>query len=120
MRLLADENINSDLVVWLRAGGHDVIAVREVARGEPDSRVLELAAEGDRVLLTEDKDFGELVFRERLPAAGIVLLRFHTRTYAEFLELFESFWPDIDRQALGRFIVATNRALRVRPLPGHE
>jgi predicted nuclease of predicted toxin-antitoxin system len=120
MRLLADENISPDLVSWLRDAGHDVVAVREVARGEPDPRVLELAEDEGRILLTEDKDFGDLVFRERLPATGIILLRFHTRTYTEYLQLFESFWPDIDRQASGCFIVATNEALRVRPLPGHE
>jgi predicted nuclease of predicted toxin-antitoxin system len=117
MRLLADENISPDLVTRLRAAGHDVTSVREAARGIPDPGVLEIAASEDRVLLTEDKDFGELVFREQLPAAGIVLLRFHTGTYAESLELFEAFWPEIQRQAVGHFIVATNEALRVRPLP---
>jgi predicted nuclease of predicted toxin-antitoxin system len=117
MRLLADENIDPALVAWLRGQGHDVLAVRETIPGAPDRHVLDLATEDERILLTEDKDFGEMLFRRRLPSSGIILLRFRTFTREEFFDLLTSFWPDIHRQAFGHFVVVTNETLRIRPLP---
>ena len=59
----------------LRRDGHDVLYVVESAPGSDDETVLKLAADQDRILLTEDKEFGELVVRLGYPAYGIVLLR---------------------------------------------
>jgi len=59
----------------LRADGRDVIYVAELARGATDSAVLELAASDGRPLLTADKDCGELVFRQRRAACGVLLVR---------------------------------------------
>lgn len=117
MNLLADENIPPPVVEWLREEGHDVLAVREFARGSQDPHVLSFAAASRRVLLTRDRDFGELVYRRYLPAAGIVLLRIRAKSKLEFLNLFRSFWPRIEAAADGRFVVVTNRAVRFRPLP---
>jgi predicted nuclease of predicted toxin-antitoxin system len=120
VRILADENIEPAVIEWLRAQGHDVVAVRELCKGSKDARVLALAAEESRVLLTSDLGFGDLVFRAKLPVAGVILLRFRTFTRREFLDLFELFWPEIERAAGGHFVVATNLASRARPLPGRE
>jgi predicted nuclease of predicted toxin-antitoxin system len=60
----------------LREGGHDVWYVVEAMRGARDDVILERAFAEQRVLLTEDKDFGELIYRLGRPARGIVLLRF--------------------------------------------
>ncbi len=74
MRFLADENFPGEAVAALRMGGHDVVWICEAASGASDKRVLEMADEDARILLTFDKDFGELAWRARLPAAcGIVL-----------------------------------------------
>jgi uncharacterized protein with PIN domain len=62
-RLLADENIAASLVRALREDGIDVSYVAELASGITDDEVLDLAKAEARLLLTEDKDFGELVFR---------------------------------------------------------
>jgi len=76
MRFLADENFPHSAVVALLAAGHDVAWVRVVARGAADSVVLALAAREERILLTFDKDFGELAGRSLLPrACGVVLFR---------------------------------------------
>ncbi len=66
MRILADENVPQSVVSWLRATGHDVAWAAELGIGEPDSRWLTLAASEQRLILTSDKDFGKLVFRDRL------------------------------------------------------
>lgn len=76
MRVLADENIPACAVEMLSERGHDVHWVRVDARGAADRDVLALGVAQNRVLLTFDKDFGELVFRSGLPAScGIVLFR---------------------------------------------
>lgn len=76
MRFLADENIDQRVVAILRAAGHDVLEVREGHGGSGDEAVLALARRTRRVLLTRDKDFGELVIRRDLRCAGLVLVRY--------------------------------------------
>jgi len=85
MRFLADESCDFAAVQALRAAGHDVVAVAEIARGADDSAVIELARTQQRILLTEDKDFGQLVFAAARRTAGVILLR----------------WPVTARSALG-------------------
>ncbi|MBI3372746.1 MAG: DUF5615 family PIN-like protein [Betaproteobacteria bacterium] len=76
MRFLANENFPGDAVTALRAAGHDLAWVRTDAPGSLDPDVLARAVRENRVLLTFDKDFGELAWRAGLPAtAGIVLFR---------------------------------------------
>jgi predicted nuclease of predicted toxin-antitoxin system len=76
MRFLANENFPGPAVEALRATGHDVVWIRAVSPGAPDSDVLAQAAREERILLTFDKDFGELAARTVLPLkSGIVLLR---------------------------------------------
>lgn len=70
MRFLADENIHAELVRWLRATGHDVTYVAEVLSGEPDRAILTTAQRERRIIVTDDTDFGELVFLRRLRAMG--------------------------------------------------
>ncbi|HTP71480.1 MAG TPA: DUF5615 family PIN-like protein [Burkholderiaceae bacterium] len=72
---MADESCDFAAVRALRAAGHDVVAVSEVARGAEDSVVIQLARAEQRVLLTEDKDFGQLVFAAARQSSGVVLLR---------------------------------------------
>ena len=76
MRFLANENLPRDAITALRDGGHDVCWVREQSPGLPDGEVLAWATREQRVLLTFDKDFGELAFRSGLPAScGVLLFR---------------------------------------------
>ncbi len=89
MRILADENIPLQLVQHLRAAGYDVRSIREEVRGEADLNIAMLCSSDDRLLITYDKDFGELVFAppETAPAdwakAGVVLLRLKGMPYAD-------------------------------------
>lgn len=76
MRFLANENFPGDSVDRLREAGHDVAWVRIDAPGSADQDVLQRAVAESRVLLTFDKDFGELAWRAKLPSAcGIILFR---------------------------------------------
>jgi predicted nuclease of predicted toxin-antitoxin system len=72
---LADENVELVIIARLREDGHDVASVSEMAPGIDDDHVLATANDGNRILITSDKDFGELVYRLGRAAAGVVLLR---------------------------------------------
>lgn len=75
MRWLIDECVDVNLVVQLRESGHDVIYMSDAAPRATDAEVMSRANSENRLLLTEDKDFGDLVFRQARPVPGIVLLR---------------------------------------------
>jgi len=72
---LADEGIDSTIVAKLRADGHQVLYVAEMAPSISDEEVLKHANEQRALLLTDDKDFGELVFRLGRLHTGVVLIR---------------------------------------------
>jgi len=75
MRFLVDECTGPAVAQWLRLQNHDVISVFDEIRGADDRDVIQKAFEQNRILITNDKDFGELVFREKKPHKGIILLR---------------------------------------------
>lgn len=76
MLFLADESCDFAVVRALRAAGHDVVAIAEISPQIEDEAVIALAAKERRVLLTEDKDFGQLVYASLREANGVVLIRF--------------------------------------------
>lgn len=76
MKILLDQSVDARLVGYLRSRGHDVIRVgREYPPGLPDREVLARAWVDERLLITDDRDFGDLVFRHGQPQAGVSYLR---------------------------------------------
>jgi predicted nuclease of predicted toxin-antitoxin system len=75
VNLLADESVDRQIVERLRQDGYRVMYVAETGPGMPDGDVLALASREEALLLTADKDFGEIVYRQRLHTHGIVLIR---------------------------------------------
>ena len=75
MRFLVDECTGPAVARWLRSEGHDVFSVYEQARGLGDDVIITLAWKERRILVTNDKDFGEKIFRESHPHRGVILLR---------------------------------------------
>ena len=116
MRLLADENVEAPLVRWLQSQRHDVIWAAEQLRGRPDTVLVSAAREENRVLITGDLDFGELVYRQGMISSGIILLRLSAPSLEQLLTLFTSYWPQIEASAKGHFAVVANQKLRIRPL----
>ena len=117
MRWLANENFPGDAVELLRAHGHDVAWIRVDSPGLPDPQVLARAVTEQRVLLTFDKDFGELAFRSRLPAAcGVILFRFTHRGREQDIGKVVRTLTSRDDWA-GAFWTVTDRGIRRRDLP---
>jgi predicted nuclease of predicted toxin-antitoxin system len=75
MNFLADESVDRQIVDALREDGHAVLYVTEMDPGISDDEVLDKAEKGSAILITADKDFGELVFRQQRITKGVVLVR---------------------------------------------
>lgn len=73
MKFVADEGIDAIIVDLLRKNDHDVIYIAEYKSGIIDEEVLEITNSQNRILMTRDKDFGELVYRDRMVHSGIIL-----------------------------------------------
>jgi predicted nuclease of predicted toxin-antitoxin system len=117
MRLLANENFPGEAVDTLRTRGHDVLWIRTDAPGSSDQDVLAKASAEDRILLTFDKDFGELAFRAGLPAAsGVVLFRFPPISATSVAQIAVAVLESRIDWA-GHFSVVEERRLRMTLLP---
>lgn len=120
MRFLLDENADIRLAQFLREQGHEVTAiVQDYGFALADYEVLAIAARERRVLITDDLDFGELVVRERLPHAGVLLFRLggaDPRTKQDWLQ----FVLENHAQDLMSLVVVTARGVRVRQTEGQE
>jgi predicted nuclease of predicted toxin-antitoxin system len=116
VKFLVDECTDSQLVDLLRAEGYDVFYVMEAMRGATDDDILRKAYTEQRILLTEDKDFGELVFRLRKPAVGVILLRFNPSEEAQKATRLRQLLQNSTIALTGAFVVVEIGKIRIRPL----
>ena len=112
MKLLANENIPLESVRSLRVGGHDVVSISERPPGISDESVIQIARTENRIIITFDRDYGELLFRRGLPVpAGILYLRFVPRGPSEVATYVSRLIEDgIDLE--GRFTTADRGRVR--------
>ncbi len=116
MIIVADENIGPEIVRGLRDNGHSVSWISEGFRGSDDPIVRAKALKSHALLITQDKDFGELVFSQNLPSSGVLLLRIHDMTYRErTVQVLETIRRE-GASLLGRFSVLTAAGLRSREI----
>jgi predicted nuclease of predicted toxin-antitoxin system len=104
------------MVEALRVDNHDVLYVMESMRGATDEEILTRAFAEDRIVLTEDKDFGELVYRLRYPARGIILLRFDVSERTLKIPRLRSLLEESAERLPGSFVVLEMDKARFRPL----
>jgi predicted nuclease of predicted toxin-antitoxin system len=116
VNLLADESVDRQIVDRLRRDGHAVQYVAELEPGIPDDVVLDLANQGADVLLTADKDFGELVFRQRRVASGILLVRLAGLSPVRKAEVVASAVNQHSGELPGAFAVLMPGSFRIRRL----
>jgi len=117
MKLLANENLPLDVIEALRGAGYDVAWIRADSPGVDDTTVLARAVAEDRVLITFDKDFGELAFQQGLPATcGIILLRITIVSSQEAAKKIIAALTGRDDWS-GHFSVIDDRRIRMRSLP---
>lgn len=115
MNFVADESVDHPIVLRLRETGHTVWAVVEMAPGISDTVVLDIANRQGAILLTGDKDFGELVFRDEQYSFGIVLLRLAGLSAVEKASLVDSVIRQYYDELANAFTVIGIRSVRIRP-----
>jgi predicted nuclease of predicted toxin-antitoxin system len=109
MRIIADENISDLLVARLRSQGHQVTYIKEAAQGSLDPTVLALATQEDALLITNDKDFGELVYSRQQAYSGLLLARLGHLTVEEEAEEVAQLIQTHGEGLLGAFTVIKQR-----------
>ena len=116
-RLLANENFPSDAVAALQQAGHDIVWIRTSAPGSSDPSVLAKAQAENRILITVDKDFGELALRKGLPStSGVVLFRISAPS-AEVVARVATAVLSQRTDWAGHFSVVEDQRIRMTPLP---
>ena len=101
VRILADENVPRPLVAWLRDTGHDVLYSAESRKQTPDADLLAEAEAQGYIVLTGDKDFGELIFRDHSNSHGVILLRMKNRPAAIRLVRLQQVWTLVESRLGG-------------------
>lgn len=120
MKFLADESLEARLVEFLREQGHDVLFVAEMTLGLSDADVLAQANREQRVLLTNDKDFGELAFLQHQAKHGIVLFRFQSESIALKKDRLTQLLTAHATGLPSSFTVVTDARVRLRHLEAIE
>ena len=114
MRFLLDQSAEARIATFLTDHGHDATRVgRDHPPGLPDEQVLAIAHRERRILITNDKDFGDLIFQRRLPHAGVILFRFPLDSTAQQKIASLERLLRTHRQQLNQFLVVTPRGVRV-------
>jgi predicted nuclease of predicted toxin-antitoxin system len=112
MRFLVDECTGPAVARWLRNQKHEVFSVYEEARGMEDDVIIQKAFEENWILITNDKDFGEKVYRERHPHRGVVFLRLEDEQAASKIEVLRRLLARYADQLQDHFVVVTETQVR--------
>ena len=119
MNILADENIDRGIVERLRQDGHAVEWIADLSPSVPDEDVLARASQSGSILVTEDKDFGELIYRRGLSHSGVVLIRLEGVKNATKADVVSLAIRDNAPVLPGAFAVVSSDSVRIRrPLGG--
>ena len=120
LRFLVDESCDFAVVRALRAEGYDVLAISEVACRSDDRELIDQASREKRVLLTEDKDFGWLVFASHADSAGVILIRFPGNARQTLIQAVSQLVREQGEELLGTFVVVQPGHIRITRRPVAE
>ena len=112
MRFLVDECTGPAVGRWLREQGHEVYSIYEELRGIDDDEIIKIGYAENWIIITNDKDFGEKVYREKYPHRGVILLRLENdRTQGKIAALRRVLDNHADKLN-DNFVVVTEKAIR--------
>ncbi|MEM7110879.1 MAG: DUF5615 family PIN-like protein [Chloroflexota bacterium] len=114
MQFLVDECTGPAVARWLRQQGFAVFSVFSEARGMSDDEILNKAFVEDWIIITNDKDFGEKVYRERSPHRGVIFLRLKDERSKNKIAVLQAFLDKYRHQIAHNFVVVTEKRVRIR------
>lgn len=112
MRFLVDECAGPKVAEWLRGQGHEVFSVFEEARGAEDDEIIGKAYAEGWIIITNDKDFGEKVYREQRPHRGVIFMRLDDERATHKIETLRRLLDGYADKLAGRFVVVTDARVR--------
>ncbi len=113
MKFLVDESTGPSVSRWLLGLGHEVFSVYDENPGISDLEICHFAFDGNWLIITNDKDFGELVFKDELPHHGVVLLRLSDETVANKILVLRQLLELHGESIAGHFTVVSERGVRM-------
>jgi predicted nuclease of predicted toxin-antitoxin system len=116
VRLVADENCDFSVVIDLRSAGYDVVSIAEQMPGADDHAVIDFARSERRLLVTEDKDFGQLVFAAAKQNSGVILIRYPASARSALTTAVLKFLSDSGESLYSRFAVLEPGRVRITQL----
>jgi predicted nuclease of predicted toxin-antitoxin system len=114
MKFLVDECTGTSVVACLRDEGHDAVAVVEVMPEADDEEILARAVSEGRIVVTNDKDFGELVYRSGWEHRGVVLLRLRDEQAENKVRMMKVALAQVGERLRNHYVVVTEAGIRVR------
>lgn len=116
MRFIANENVEKRIVNALRKNNHDVVYCAELKSRMDDDIILQMANKEKRILITNDKDFGELIYIQRKIAYGVLLLCFQTENSLHKSKIINEVLEKYKDKIPHHFVTISERKVRIRPL----
>ncbi|MEA1964042.1 MAG: DUF5615 family PIN-like protein [Candidatus Aerophobetes bacterium] len=120
MKFLADESVEKAVVDWLRDQKFDVAHIIEKVPSISDEEVIKLANSENRILITNDKDFGELIFHQGKIAPGILLIRATNEQSSNKVELVGKVLKMVKNKLEGHFVVVSEVGIRIKKFSQRE
>lgn len=113
MKFIVDECTGPTVAKWLVSEGYDILSISLERKGISDKEILKIALTEDRIVITNDKDFGELIFKEKLSHCGVIFLRLSNETPTNKVFVLKNLLHNhieiIDKE---HFIVVTEKSIR--------
>jgi predicted nuclease of predicted toxin-antitoxin system len=116
MKILADENIPKYVCDALRKIGIDIISITDIMPAAKDKEILNFAKKENRIILSFDKDFCELVFRQKFSAKGVILLRFTPKSPKFIVNKIINLFEDYEKELENNFVVVEENRIRIRKI----
>jgi len=114
MKFLVDESVEYRIVIFLRELGFDALSVAEDFPTTADNQILTRAFREDRIVLTNDRDFGELIYRHQLPHKGVIFFRLRDEVASSKIERLKNLFSQHRTKLPGRFVVVTDHKIRFK------
>ncbi len=114
LKFLVDVGVSQKVERWLDTNGYDAKAVRAINPKLPDHTILQIAAHENRIVITMDKDFGEMIYRAGQTHAGVLLLRLDEATSDEKVRVVAEIIQNYADKLEGKFSVYQSGRLRIR------
>ncbi|HMP22008.1 MAG TPA: DUF5615 family PIN-like protein [Ferruginibacter sp.] len=111
---IVDMGVGKTIENWLKHAAYSVFSISQINPEMQDDEIISLANKQNAIIITMDKDFGELVFKKNMPHKGILLLRLDDAVAEEKLAVIQSLFPGLPELIKDKFAVFQNGVLRIK------